>query len=101
MTPKYATRNCNKCGEDFEARVNGKYNERRFGKCKMPRMPFVRDAAVLFGKPLSMREKQIVELLAKGLLNKEIAGVLHICEGSVKVFVSQIYTKLGISGRVR
>lgn len=46
---------------------------------------------------LSEREQEILQLLSKGRLYREIADVLGIKEGTVKVHIHNIYTKLHVS----
>jgi DNA-binding NarL/FixJ family response regulator len=48
---------------------------------------------------LTRREGQLVTLLAQGLKNKEIAGALNISEGTVKVYLSRLFQKLGVKDR--
>jgi len=48
---------------------------------------------------LTRREGQLVTLLAQGLKNKEIATALHISEGTVKVYLSRLFQKLGVKDR--
>lgn len=48
---------------------------------------------------LTPREGQLVTLLARGMKNKEIGSMLHIAEGTVKVYLSRLYDKLGVEGR--
>lgn len=50
-------------------------------------------------EPLTERESQVLQLLARGLANKQIAAALGISEHTVKFHVSSIYTKLGASNR--
>jgi DNA-binding NarL/FixJ family response regulator len=50
---------------------------------------------------LSDREKKILQLMAQGLDNKEIAKTLYIAEQTVKNHVSIIYSKLGVRDRVQ
>lgn len=50
---------------------------------------------------LSSREKEILQLMAEGLDNKEIAKKLFIAEQTVKNYVSVIYSKLGVRDRVQ
>jgi len=48
---------------------------------------------------LTRREGQLVTLLAQGLKNKEIATALNISEGTVKVYLSRLFQKLGVKDR--
>ena len=48
---------------------------------------------------LSNREKEILQLLAKGLLYKEIAEQLHITTGTVRIHIHNIYEKLHVQNR--
>jgi DNA-binding NarL/FixJ family response regulator len=48
---------------------------------------------------LSGREVQLVELLATGMANKEIARTLFISEATVKTHLVHIYAKLGVDNR--
>lgn len=48
---------------------------------------------------LTAREKEVLDLLSKGMTNREIAAELVITERTVKFHVSSILTKLGASNR--
>lgn len=48
---------------------------------------------------LSDREREVLELLAAGKSNKQIAKALGIADGTVKVHVANILSKLGAQGR--
>ena len=48
---------------------------------------------------LTRREGQLVTLLSQGMKNKEIATHLHISEGTVKVYLSRLFQKLGVKDR--
>ncbi|MYL59765.1 hypothetical protein GLW20_19840 [Virgibacillus halodenitrificans] len=50
---------------------------------------------------LSKRQIEVAYLLKKGLRNKEIAELLQLSEGTVKIHVSQIYQKINLKGRKR
>jgi two-component system nitrate/nitrite response regulator NarP len=56
---------------------------------------------LLCGKRVALapRERQLVGLLAQGLKNKEIANSLGITEGTVKVYLSRLFQKLGVNDR--
>ena len=49
---------------------------------------------------LTRREMQIMREIAKGLSNKQVASVLHISEGTVKVHVKSLLKKLEAQSRV-
>src|SRR5690606_31396855 len=48
---------------------------------------------------LSERENEVLQLLALGLANKQMALELGISEHTVKFHVSSIYAKLGVTNR--
>lgn len=48
---------------------------------------------------LTMRESQLVSMLARGLKNKEISSELGITEGTVKVYLSHLFQKSGAKDR--
>jgi two-component system nitrate/nitrite response regulator NarL len=48
---------------------------------------------------LSRREGQLITLLAHGMKNKEIAATLRITEGTVKVYLSRLFDKVGAKDR--
>jgi DNA-binding NarL/FixJ family response regulator len=59
-----------------------------------------RDAATKeISSILSRREIEVVRAVAKGLRNREIAERLGIAEGTVKLHLHTIYTKLRVDGR--
>jgi DNA-binding NarL/FixJ family response regulator len=50
---------------------------------------------------LSERERDVLRLLARGLSNADIAGQLHLSEGTVRNYVSAVFAKLGVSDRAQ
>lgn len=50
---------------------------------------------------LSTRERQVLDVMADGRANAAIASLLGLTEATVKSYVSQILTKLGVHNRVQ
>jgi DNA-binding NarL/FixJ family response regulator len=50
-------------------------------------------------KPLTTRLRQVAELAAEGLTNKEIATALNVTESTVKHHLLKIFVRLGIRQR--
>jgi DNA-binding NarL/FixJ family response regulator len=50
---------------------------------------------------LSNREREVLHLLATGMSNTEIAQTLFLSEGTVKNYVSTLFSKLGVSDRTQ
>ena len=50
---------------------------------------------------LTSRERNIAQLVARGLSNKAIARELHLSEGTVKMHLHHIYEKFGLGGRMQ
>ncbi len=52
-------------------------------------------------EPLTEREREILRLVAQGLNNRQIAERLHLAHGTVKNYISRIFTKLGVDDRTQ
>ena len=63
-----------------------------------PGRPPERDAVL---SKLTSREQTVFTQLAAGRSNREIAAELHLSEGTVKIHVGRILTKLGLRDRVQ
>ncbi|HYI64968.1 MAG TPA: response regulator transcription factor [Allosphingosinicella sp.] len=63
--------------------------------------PFERNRAAIRSLGLSPRECEILELLASGQSNKEMARSLGISPNTVKTHVARIYEKLEVQKRVQ
>lgn len=48
---------------------------------------------------LTLKEREIIGLVAKGLQNKEIADQLYLSESTIKTYLYRIYQKLGVKNR--
>ncbi|MBI5842734.1 MAG: response regulator transcription factor [Chloroflexi bacterium] len=50
-------------------------------------------------EPLTAREKEVLQLMAEGMANKQIALSLGISEHTVKFHLSSLYAKMNVSSR--
>lgn len=48
---------------------------------------------------LTVREIEVLQKLASGLRNQDIAEAMYLSEGTVKNYISAIYSKLNVKGR--
>ncbi len=55
----------------------------------------------LAAEPLTPREQEVLELLVEGLSNRDIAGRMHLTEGTVRNYVSRIIAKLQANDRTQ
>ncbi|WP_345986938.1 response regulator transcription factor [Sulfurimonas sp. HSL1-2] len=51
-------------------------------------------------EPLSARERELAEMVALGMSNKEIAQTADIAEQTVKTHLKTVYEKLGVASRL-
>lgn len=51
------------------------------------------------GLKLTERERKMIMLMLEGLTNKQISGALFMSEGTVRNYISVIYSKIGTSDR--
>ena len=51
------------------------------------------------GPSLTARERELVELVSKGMRNRDIAAELGVTEGTVKVYLHGIFDKFGVENR--
>jgi DNA-binding CsgD family transcriptional regulator len=64
-----------------------------------PPAPFETNTAALESLGISDREREVLELLAAGRSNKEIAQRLEVSPNTVKTHVSKLFEKLAVSRR--
>jgi len=63
--------------------------------------PPARPANAGLAEPLSSREQEVLQLLAQGLTNRQIADRLFLAEGTVKNYITSILQKLGVRDRTQ
>ena len=63
--------------------------------------PFERNEAAIRSLGLSPRECEILEMLASGQSNKELARTLAISPNTVKTHIARVYGKLEVERRVQ
>lgn len=59
-----------------------------------------REAERMTGK-LTLREREVLQALAEGLSDKEIAGRLYVGVGTVRTHIASILSKLGVHSRLQ
>src|SRR5579872_1194513 len=93
VKPNYTAatmRSCCRCGTKFSTPDL----QRVCWGCRKP-APSRRVAS----KPLTFRERQIVQLVSQGKANKEIAFSLVLTQGTVKEYLFRIFRKVEVSNR--
>ena len=63
--------------------------------------PFSRNDKALQSLGISVREYEVLELLAEGLSNAEIAERLFVSPNTVKTHIARVYDKLDVSRRTQ
>lgn len=71
------------------------------GQRRIPGAVATRLAERMAGNDLTAREGEVLQLIASGKTNREIATGLAITEGTVKGHVNNILSKLGVSDRTQ
>lgn len=59
------------------------------------------DHSIALIRKLSVREREVFHYIGEGCTNQEIAELLFLSEGTVKNYVSGIFTSLGLRDRVQ
>jgi len=86
-----AAKSCYRCGKKFYTSDR----ERVCWSCRKPKA----DNRLTPPRDLTFRERQIVDLIAQGKANKEIAYHLLLTEGTIKEYLNRIFRKVGVSNR--
>lgn len=76
--------------EQLAVQITTMTMEAKLGKV----LTFVKD-----DNPLSIREREILEMIIAGKKRKEIADTMHLSENTVKTYTRSLYGKLGIGCR--
>jgi DNA-binding CsgD family transcriptional regulator len=63
--------------------------------------PFVPDERKREGLGITRREFEVLELIAQGMSNREIAGKLYVSENTIKTHSSRVFDKLGAKRRTQ
>jgi DNA-binding NarL/FixJ family response regulator len=61
--------------------------------------PAAPPAALTNAEPLSEKEERLLELIAEGMTNRQIAAAISLAEGTVKNYISRIMEKLHANTR--
>jgi DNA-binding CsgD family transcriptional regulator len=91
LTSNLVVKNCCRCGNEFSA--DGK--DRVCPSCRKPKV----NKREQLPRQLTFREKQIIDLVIRAKLNKEIAYELHLSEGTIKEYLHKVFRKLGVKSR--
>ncbi len=82
-------------------RVLAAFPKQHLAHTSQPKRMAKQTLAQSLQEPLSERELQVLQLLAQGASNQEIAQTLVITVDTVKRHVSHIFVKLGVQNRVQ
>jgi LuxR family maltose regulon positive regulatory protein len=90
----------------LQRRMHVEYTRRLLSDFQEPphRVPVEKDVRqnnLALAEPLTRREMEVLRLIIEGYTNKEIAQSLGISLRTVKFFGTNIYSKLGVTGRTR
>ena len=85
----------------LEAVMRGQsvFGDRIMGK--LPDLMKPKEKFDFAGRGISDKEKEILELVASGLSNREIAGKLFLGEGTVRNYISTLLDKLSLRDRTQ
>jgi len=84
--------NCERCGRYFV-----RYGQQRICQVCRKKPEPVPEASL--PRPLSVRQKQVVELVRQAKTNREIAYELHLTESTIRAYLNRIFRKVGATNR--
>jgi ATP/maltotriose-dependent transcriptional regulator MalT len=67
----------------------------------LPRQPFIQNEEKRENLGITPRELEVLELIAQGMSNREIAEKLFVSENTVKTHSSRVFDKLGARRRTQ
>ncbi len=93
---------CPRCGREFRSYL---WERAKANICHVCRVPKTEkrlrgNRKTLAGQGLTARNLQVAQLVAQGLINKEIADRLHLSTGTIKIYVGEVLAKLSLRTRV-
>ena len=68
---------------------------------KKPAAPFERNAAAIASLGLTPRECEVLDLLASGRTNEELARTLGVSPNTIKTHLASLFAKLEVDRRVK
>jgi len=68
---------------------------------RKPRVPFQRNGAAVASLGLTPRECQVLDLLASGRTNDELARTLGVSPNTIKTHLASLFAKLEVDRRVK
>ncbi|WGS18293.1 MULTISPECIES: response regulator transcription factor [unclassified Bradyrhizobium] len=89
------------CAKSFIECVQSVHHGRKWIDLDLLRQLAIAERSSAITRALTSREADIAHLVSRGLHNKQIARVLDLSEGTVKMHLHHIYGKLQLEGRTQ
>ena len=87
-----------KSGKNY--RIYFTYHGHQFlGAIELETMKNIQVSPPSLVEPLTTRELEVLQLLASGLTNRQIAVQLSLSVNTIKMYTSQVYSKLNVNRR--